>query len=67
LRIGMTAADIRLRPARPTGAGMRFMGYTVYDGLLNGSFVGRQAIRAGAGPGAAWKVDDSDRSGVHLA
>src|SRR5579859_1929108 len=37
LRIGMTAADIPLTTGQTDqgGEGMRFMGYTVYDGLVN--------------------------------
>ena len=37
LRIGMTAADIPLTTGQTDqgGEGMRFMGYTVYDGLIN--------------------------------
>lgn len=37
LRIGMTAADIPLTTGQPDqgGEGMRFIGYTVYDALIN--------------------------------
>ena len=37
LRIGMTASDIPLTTGQADngGEGMRFMGYTVYDGLVN--------------------------------
>ena len=37
LRIGMTAADVPLTTGQTDqgGEGMRFMGYTVYDGLIN--------------------------------
>jgi peptide/nickel transport system substrate-binding protein len=37
LRIGMTASDIPLTTGQTDqgGEGMRFMGYTVYDGLIN--------------------------------
>src|SRR6516164_1383291 len=37
LRIGMTASDIPLTTGQTDqgGEGMRFMGYTVYDGLVN--------------------------------
>jgi peptide/nickel transport system substrate-binding protein len=37
LRIGMTASDIPLTTGQADngGEGMRFMGYTVYDGLIN--------------------------------
>ncbi|HEV8026934.1 MAG TPA: ABC transporter substrate-binding protein, partial [Stellaceae bacterium] len=37
LRIGMTASDIPLTSGQTDqgGEGMRFMGYTVYDGLIN--------------------------------
>src|SRR3546814_11505862 len=37
LRIGMTASDIPLTTGQTDqgGDGMRFLGYTVYDGLIN--------------------------------
>ena len=37
LRIGMTASDIPLTTGQTDqgGEGMRFMGYTVYDALIN--------------------------------
>src|ERR671939_1760404 len=37
LRIGMTAADVPLTTGQTDqgGEGMRFMGHTVYDGLIN--------------------------------
>ena len=37
LRVGMTAADIPLTTGQTDqgGEGMRFMGYTVYDALIN--------------------------------
>ncbi len=39
LRIGMTASDIPLTTGQTDngGEGMRVMGYTVYDGLINGT------------------------------
>ena len=37
LRIGMTASDIPLTTGQTDqgGEGMRFMGFTIYDGLMN--------------------------------
>ena len=37
LRVGMTAADIPLTTGQPDqgGEGLRFIGYTVYDALVN--------------------------------
>ena len=65
LRIGMTAADIPIPNGQTDqGAeGMRFIGYTVFDALINWdlSSAGKPAALA---PGLAteWKVDAKDRT-----
>jgi len=65
LRIGMTAADIPLTTGQTDqgGEGMRFMGYTVYDGLINWDLSSADKP-SGLVPGLAtsWKVDDNDRT-----
>ncbi|HTG21327.1 MAG TPA: ABC transporter substrate-binding protein [Reyranella sp.] len=65
LRIGMTAADIPLTTGQTDqgGEGMRFMGYTVYDGLLNWDLSSADKP-SGLVPGlaTAWKVDDGDQT-----
>ena len=65
LRIGMTAADIPLTTGQTDqgGEGMRFMGYTVYDGLLNWDLSSADKP-SGLVPGlaTAWKVDDGDKT-----
>jgi peptide/nickel transport system substrate-binding protein len=65
LRIGMTAADIPLTTGQTDqgGEGMRFMGYTVYDGLLNWdlSSADKPSVLV-PGLATAWKVDDSDKT-----
>ena len=53
LRIGMTAADIPLTTGQPDQGveGLRFTGYTIYDGLINWDLSKRrQAVRPRAGP-----------------
>ena len=65
LRIGMTAADIPLTTGQTDqgGEGMRFMGYTVYDALINWdlSSADKPSVLV---PGLAteWKVDDADKT-----
>lgn len=65
LRIGMTAADIPLTTGQTDqgGEGMRFMGYTVYDGLINWDLSSADKP-SGLVPGLAtsWKVDDNDKT-----
>jgi ABC-type transport system substrate-binding protein len=65
LRIGMTAADIPLTTGQTDqgGEGMRFMGYTVYDGLLNWdlSSADKPSVLV-PGLATAWKVDDGDKT-----
>ena len=63
LRIGMTAADVPLTTGQTDqgGEGMRFMGYTVYDGLINWDLSSADKP-SGLVPGLAtsWKVDEGD-------
>lgn len=65
LRIGMTAADIPLTTGQTDqgGEGMRFMGYTVYDALINWdlSSADKPSVLV---PGLAteWAVDPEDNT-----
>src|SRR5271168_1650134 len=63
LRIGMTASDIPLTTGQTDqgGEGMRFMGYTVYDGLINWDLSSADKA-SGLVPGLAtsWSVDKVD-------
>ena len=65
LRIGMTASDIPLTTGQTDqgGEGMRFMGYTAYDGLINWDLSSADKA-SGLVPGLAtsWKVDDTDKT-----
>jgi ABC-type transport system substrate-binding protein len=63
LRIGMTASDIPLTTGQADngGEGMRFMGYTVYDGLINWD-LSSATKPSGLVPGLAlsWGLDPAD-------
>ncbi|SJZ47534.1 ABC-type transport system, substrate-binding protein [Enhydrobacter aerosaccus] len=65
LRIGMTAADIPLTTGQTDqgGEGMRFMGYTVYDGLINWdlSSADKPSVLV-SGLASSWKIDDTDKT-----
>ncbi|WP_298957573.1 ABC transporter substrate-binding protein [uncultured Methylobacterium sp.] len=65
LRIGMTASDIPLTTGQPDngGEGMRFMGYTAYDALINWDLSSADKA-SGLTPGlaASWKTDDADKT-----
>ena len=65
LRIGMTASDIPLTTGQPDqgGEGLRFMGYTVYDALINWDLSATDHT-AGLVPGLAteWTVDEADKT-----
>ena len=65
LRIGMTASDIPLTTGQTDqgGEGMRFMGYTVYDGLINWDLTSSDKP-SGLVPGLAtsWAPDSTDRT-----
>jgi peptide/nickel transport system substrate-binding protein len=65
LRIGMTASDIPLTTGQADngGEGMRFTGYTVYDGLINWE-LGSADKTSDLAPGLAssWSVDEADKT-----
>src|SRR5690349_23710416 len=65
LRIGMTASDIPLTTGQTDtgGEGMRFMGYTVYDGLVNWDLSSADKP-SDIVPGLAtsWSVDEADKT-----
>jgi ABC-type transport system substrate-binding protein len=65
LRIGMTASDIPLTTGQTDngGEGMRFMGYTVYDGLINWD-LSSATKPSDLMPGLAtsWAVDATDKT-----
>jgi len=65
LKIGMTASDIPLTTGQADngGEGMRFTGYTIYDGLINWDL--SSAIKpSGLVPGLAtsWTADPADNT-----
>ena len=65
LRIGMTAADIPLTTGQTDngGEGMRFMGYTVYDGLINWDLSSAdKASDIVPGLATSWSVDPADKT-----
>src|SRR5262245_15234562 len=65
LRIGMTASDIPLTTGQTDqGAeGMRFMGYTVYDALINWDLSSAdKASDLVPGLATRWVVDEADKS-----
>lgn len=68
LRIGMTASDIPLTTGQADngGEGMRFMGYTVYDGLINWD-LSSATKPSGLTPGLAtsWGLDPADTTKTH--
>lgn len=65
LRIGMTASDVPLTTGQTDqgGEGMRFMGYTVYDGLINWDLTSSDKP-SGLIPGLAtsWAPDAADKT-----
>ena len=65
LRIGMTASDIPLTTGQADngGEGMRFTGYTVYDGLINWE-LGSADKTSDLAPGLAtsWSVGEADKT-----
>ncbi len=65
LRIGMTAADIPLTTGQTDngGEGMRFLGYTVYDALINWDLT-RADAASDLKPGLAtsWNIDATDKT-----
>jgi ABC-type transport system substrate-binding protein len=68
LRIGMTASDIPLTTGQTDqgGEGMRFMGYTVYDGLINWD-LSSATKPSGLVPGLAesYGLDPKDATKTH--
>ena len=65
LRIAMTAADIPLTTGQTDngGEGMRFMGYTVYDGLVNWDLSSAdKASDIVPGLATSWSVDAADKT-----
>ncbi len=68
LRIGMTASDIPLTTGQTDngGEGMRFMGYTVYDGLINWD-LSSATNPSDLTPGLAqsWGLDPADATKTH--
>jgi peptide/nickel transport system substrate-binding protein len=65
LRIGMTASDIPLTTGQTDqgGEGMRFMGYTVYDALINWDLSSAdKPSDLKPGLATAWAVDGSDKT-----
>ncbi len=65
LRIGMTASDIPLTTGQTDqgGEGMRFLGYTVYDALINWD-LSKSDKASDLVPGLAteWKIDATDKT-----
>ncbi|HEV7328423.1 MAG TPA: ABC transporter substrate-binding protein [Bosea sp. (in: a-proteobacteria)] len=65
LRVAMTVADVPLTTGQPSQGteGLRFMGGTVYDGLVNWD-LSKSDKAASLTPGLAesWAVDDVDKS-----
>ena len=65
LKIGMTASDIPLTTGQADngGEGMRFTGYTVYDGLINWdlSSATKPSVLA-PGLATSWHVDSADNT-----
>jgi peptide/nickel transport system substrate-binding protein len=65
LRIGMTASDIPLTTGQTDngGEGMRFLGYTVYDALINWDLSSAdKASDIVPGLATSWSVDAGDRT-----
>ena len=65
LRVAMTAADVPLTTGQPSqgGEGLRFMGVTGYDGLVNwdlSSFEKAAVLRPGLAE--SWSVSDTDKT-----
>jgi peptide/nickel transport system substrate-binding protein len=63
LRIGMTASDVPLTTGQTDqgGEGMRFMGYTVYDGLINWNLSSAtKPSELVPGLATSWSVDKGD-------
>ena len=65
VRIGMTAADIPVTTGAPSqgGEGLRFTGFTMYDGLVNWD-LSRSDVSATIVPALAteWNIDPKDKT-----
>lgn len=64
LRVAMTASDIPLTTGQPDNGfeGYRFLGYTIYDALINWDLSkSDQASTLTPGLATSWKVDDQDK------
>ena len=65
LRIGMTAADIPYTPGQPDqgGEGYRFIGYQLYDALINWDLSqGEQLPNLIPGLAESWEVSKADNT-----
>ena len=70
LRIGMTLADIPLTTGQTDqgGEGQRFMGYTVYDALVNWDLTSAdKASGSGSGDGVEGRRRRQDQVGLQAA
>ncbi|MBD3897111.1 ABC transporter substrate-binding protein [Halomonas sp. ML-15] len=69
LRIAMTASDIPLTTGQPDSGfeGYRFVGYTIYDALINWDMSSADEV-SGLTPGLAesWEVDEDDQQVWHF-
>jgi ABC-type transport system substrate-binding protein len=65
LRVGMTLADLPSQNGAPDQGteGLRFMGYTLYDALVNWDLSrADQAAKLTPGLATSWSVDETDRT-----
>jgi len=65
LRVAMTAGDVPLTTGQPSqgGEGLRFMGVTAYDGLVNWDLSSyEKAAVLKPGLAESWSVSDSDKT-----
>ena len=65
LRVGMTASDIPLTTGQTDqgGEGMRFIGYTLYDALINWDLTSAdKPSELVPGLATAWSVDEEDKT-----
>lgn len=65
LRVAMTAGDVPLTTGQPSqgGEGLRFMGVTLYDGLINWDLSSyEKAAVLKPGLAESWSVDEADKT-----
>jgi ABC-type transport system substrate-binding protein len=65
LRVAMTAGDVPLTTGQPSqgGEGLRFMGVTLYDGLVNWDLSSyEKAAVLKPGLAESWSVDEADKT-----